>query len=119
MKITINDHRKISALQADFRQLFPFLKLEFFSKPHRSGGAASKTLIGHDKTLGECRTIHNKGTLTITPQMTASDLRQHFSDVYGLSVEILHMVGNSWIEIGYSEKRTLAEQNTRSAHDEN
>lgn len=42
MLVTINDRRKISAIQEEFNSVFPFLKLEFFSKPHKPGAASSK-----------------------------------------------------------------------------
>ena len=75
MIITINDHRKIFAIQEEFNAGFPNLKLEFFSKPHQSNGASEKEFIKHNsKTIGECRTIHESGHITITPQMTVNYL---------------------------------------------
>lgn len=73
MNITINDHRKIFAIQEEFNNVFPYLKIEFFSKPHSLGGSSAKKHIkASSKTLGECRIIHNKGTITIQPNMTCS-----------------------------------------------
>ena len=70
MKIAINDHRKIFAIQEEFNTTFPYLKLEFFSKPHKLGGASPRALVKHNSvTLGECRTIHHKGDITIVPEM--------------------------------------------------
>lgn len=54
MKITINNHRKVFAIQEEFNTAFPYLKLEFFSKPHKSKGASEKEFIKHNSvTLGE------------------------------------------------------------------
>jgi hypothetical protein len=112
MKILINDRRKIYAIQETFNQQFPYLKLEFFSKPHKVGGGSSKKLITvPSKTLGECRTIHDTGTLTITPQMTVADLEQGFSNVYGLSVQVFRKSGKVWLETTVTDKWTLEEQN--------
>ena len=112
MKITINDHRKIYAIQEEFNQLFPYLKLEFFSKPHKYAGASAKTFIKHSsKTLGECRTIHNKGELSILPQMTVFDLEQRFGDVYGLGVQVFRKSGKTWLETTVTDGWTLEEQN--------
>ena len=56
MKIIINDKRKVFAIQEEFNKEYPFLKLEFFSKPHTSGGASAQKFISHNsKTLGEYR----------------------------------------------------------------
>lgn len=114
MKVTINDKRKIFAIQEEFNQLFPYLKLEFFSKPHKPGGATAKKFVKHNsKTLGECRTVHNMGQITITPQMTVTDLEQRFSDVYGLGVQVFRQSGKVWLETTVTDKWTLEEQNSQ------
>ncbi|MBA2614099.1 MAG: hypothetical protein H0U95_19205 [Bacteroidetes bacterium] len=113
MKITINDNRKIFAIQEEFGKAFPYLKLEFFSKPHSAGSGSSKKLVKHSsKTLGECRTIHNKGSITITAGMTVSDLEQHFGDVYGLGVQIFRKSGKVWLETTITDGWTLEHQNS-------
>lgn len=114
MKITINDHRKIHAIQEEFNTVFPYLKIEFFSKPHTSGGGSSKNLIKPGgKTLGECRTIHNKGVITISPEMTVDELEQRFMDVYGLSTQIFRKSGNVWLETTVTDGWTLEKQNSQ------
>lgn len=114
MKIVINDHRKISAIQEEFNTVFPYLKIEFFSKPHKQGGASAKKLIKHgSKTLGECRTIHTKGHISITPKMTVVDLEQRFGDVYGLGVQVFRKSGKVWLETTVTDGWTLEEQNSQ------
>ena len=114
MKIIINDHRKIFAIQEEFQKMFPYLKLEFFSKPHSQGGSSPKKLIKHpSKTLGECRTIHSKGTITITPQMTVAVLEQNMNDVFGLSVQVFRKSGNAWLETSVTDNWTLEQQNNQ------
>ena len=112
MKITINDKRKIFAIQEEFNNAFPFLRIEFFSKPHKPGGGSSKKLIKHSSvTLGECRTIHNTGSISITEEMTVTELEQRFSDVYGLGVQVFRKSGNVWLETTVTDGWTLKEQN--------
>ena len=112
MKIAINDHRKIFAIQEEFNTTFPYLKLEFFSKPHKLGGASPRALVKHNSvTLGECRTIHHKGDITIVPEMTVLDLEQNFGDVYGLGVQVFRKSGKSWLETTVTDNWTLVEQN--------
>jgi len=114
MKILINDRRKIHAIQEDFNKQFPYLKLEFFSKPHSIGGGSAKKLIKvPSKTLGECRTIHDSGTITITPQMTVADLEQNFRDIYGLSAQVFRKSGKVWLETTVTDVWTLEEQNSQ------
>lgn len=112
MKIIINDHRKIFAIQREFNEIFPYLKLEFFGKPHKVGAPSSKKIMKQpSKTIGQCRVIHNKGTLSITPSMTVADLEQAFSDVYGLSVQIFRKSGRVWLETTATDGWTLEKQN--------
>ena len=115
MKITINDHRKIYAVQKAFSQMFPFLKLDFFAKPNTSGGVSPKNhIVGPSKTIGQCRTVHSKGTLSIMPQMTVSDIEQSFSDTFGLSVQVFHKSDKGWLEIT-NNMVTLEKQNATAA----
>lgn len=112
MKIDINDYRKIFAIQEEFNQAFPYLKLEFFSKPHKQGGASPKELITESsKLLGDCRTIHASGSLTINPSMTVAEIEQNFADVYGLSVQVFRKSGTSWLETSTTDDWTLEKQN--------
>jgi hypothetical protein len=114
MKITIQDDRNISAIQNEFNKAFPYLKIEFFSRAF-PGGSFSKRLKQPDKTLGECRTIHNSGSITITPSMTVADLEQNFSTVYGLSTQIFRKSGKAWLETTLTNGWTLKEQNEEGA----
>jgi len=112
MQIEINDHRKIYSIQEEFNKNFPWLKLEFFSKPHKVGGASPKTqLVSPSKTLGECRTLHDSGMITITPMMTVDELEQAFRDVYGLSIQVFRKSGKSWLETTITDTWTLEKQN--------
>lgn len=112
MRIIINDRRKIDAVQKEFSEMFPYLKLEFYAKPHQYGGAASQKLMQHQsKQIGEYRTIHNSGSITITPGMTVCDLEKYFSDVFGLKVHVLRKSGKAWLETTVTDGWTLDDQN--------
>lgn len=113
MEIVINDQRKINAVQDDFNKIFPYLKLEFFSKSHNPGEANSKKyLTPHNKTIGEYRL--RKGdtkTIVITPEMTVNDLEQRFGNIYGLGVQVFRQSGRVWLETTVTDSWTLREQN--------
>lgn len=112
MKIHIDNNRKVQLVQEEFQKTFPYLKIEFHSKAHTKGGSPSKKHQRNvSKTLGECRTLHNEGDITISPQMTISELENHFSDVYDLSVQVLRQSGNAWLETSRTSSWTLDRQN--------
>src|SRR6202044_1705957 len=98
----------VYAIQKSFSEMFPYLKLEFFSKPHTAKGAASKKLtLTPSKTMGQCRVVHSKGTLTILPHMTVNDLEQGFSETFGLTVKVLRKSGKAWLETTATDMWTL------------
>lgn len=112
MKITINDRRKIYDIQEAFSEQFPYLKIEFFSKPHKAGSPSPRKFMrSSSKTIGECRTVHSNGTLTILPKMRVLDLESGFSETFGLSVQVFRKSGNAWLEVTATDKWTLEEEN--------
>ncbi len=111
MKIQINDHRKIFAIQEEFSKLFPHLKIEFLGKPNKVGSPASTKIYKASKIIGDCRIQHTSGELTITPMMTAADLKQVLSDKYGLSIALFRQTGSQWVETTNNNKLSLQEQN--------
>ena len=106
MKIIINDHRKIFAIQEEFSSLFPNLRIEFFAKPSKTGSASSDKLVNHSKKLLECRATHEEGIIEITPSMAIHELKDNFSDHFGLKVELVLKSGKP-----AREKLTLEEEN--------
>ena len=112
--IQINDRRKVYTIQNEFSKLFPNLKIEFYSKPHKSGGAPSRRMVKSvSKTLGECRTVHNSGEMTISPNMTITELESYFANSFGLGIKILAKAGNVWKAAQQKSKLTLNEQNNK------
>jgi hypothetical protein len=112
MKITIDDSRKISDIQGDFNLIFPYLKIEFFSRFQKIGGSSARKFMKNaTNTLGECRIIHKKGNLIITPKMTVAELEQNFANIYGLSVQVFRKSSKVWLETTITDRWSLEEQN--------
>ena len=112
MKIVISDEKQIRTIQKEFNDEFPYLKIEFFSKPHTSAGESGKKYIkNHSETLANCRNIHESGNITITENMTVDNLEQVFQDVYGLSVQVFRKSGSTWLQTTVTDNWTLKKQN--------
>ncbi len=117
MEMTLNDHRKIFDIQKEFSEMFPFLKLEFYSKSNKTGGAPSTNLMKHiGKRIAECRTIYTSGNITIQPNMTIGELEQNFRDIYGLSIEIFRKSANEWLATKETNEWTLDKQNAEAGN---
>ncbi|MFY8028986.1 MAG: hypothetical protein ACOVPB_07420 [Bacteroidia bacterium] len=115
MKITINDHRKVFAIQEEFNMVYRNLKLVFYSKPHKKDGAPAEEFSNENNaTVGACRIIHNKGDITITPSMKVMELEERFADVYGLSVRVYRKLGKEWTNTPDASGLTLEELNKQA-----
>ena len=116
MKIHINDKKKISAVQKEFSNAFPFLRLEFFSKPHHAlDGTSKQYMVAESKTIGDCRKIHNNSSISITPAMRVEELETIFNKIFGLFVQVFRLSGRVWLETTITDDWTLAEQNQQGA----
>ena len=113
MKIAIDRNKQLSAIQAEFNNTFPYLKLDFFSKQHAVGEASAKqNLISNNRRLEDFIGFkNNKIEFTITSAMTVKDLEQNFIDAYGLSVQVFRKSGKVWLETTVTDGWTLEEQN--------
>ncbi|MBI1767155.1 MAG: hypothetical protein HYR67_02130 [Bacteroidetes bacterium] len=113
MKIQINDHRKIFAVQEEFNKFLPHMRIDFLSKSSHLKSSASEKLMDGSKTLGDCRVVHAKGDLTLLHSMTVADLKETLRDVYGLSVVVLRRSGTKWIETEENANFSLDEQDKK------
>ena len=112
VKIEIASNRTVSELQKDFNKVFPFLKIEFFKAPYKSGTLlpASK-LVRHDMTLSQFRQVDKQGELELNPEWTVAKLEQELWESYELSVQVFRKSGSLWIETSLTDSWTLRQQN--------
>ena len=114
MQITVTDNRKIFQLQEEFTQCFPYLKIEVLSKPHKSwSGTSERILRSAEKTIGDYRKGSRDGNLTISGNMTVTELERQFRELYGLHVLVFRKSGKVWLETTVTDGWTLAEQNNQ------
>jgi hypothetical protein len=112
MHLLINNERAISDLQREFSSMFPYLKLEFFSKLHATGKSSRlKFKLPVQRKLGDIRKLHNEGQVLIDPEMTVADLEQTFGTNYGLGIQVFRKSGDVWLETILTDSWTLARQN--------
>jgi hypothetical protein len=113
MEIIISDTLTVNEIQAEFQSHFPFLKLEFYLKEHEAGeGNSNLTKVDSKKSLGEIRTKHNDGELSIHGNQKVSTLESNFHDVYGLNVQVFRKNGELWLQTTVTDEWTLSEQNS-------
>ena len=112
MEITISDNQTIQEPQDQFNEHFPFLKIEFYKKEHEVGqGNLVSSKLDSSKSIGEIRTIHDTGDLSIHGNQKVSTLEQAFHDTYGLNVQVWRKSGEIWLQTTATDEWTLSEQN--------
>lgn len=110
--IAITDNKTIEEIQAEFSTHFSFLKIEFYEAEHTTGEGTPETLRVHvEKTIGEARTKHVEGKLSIHGNQKVSTLEKAFHDDYGLNVQVFRRSGNLWLQTTATDDWTLSEQN--------
>lgn len=109
---TIEAGMSISTVQHAFNEAFPFLKLEFFRKPHRPKGASEKKhLLKPDGILRARSKSRKKTFVQVTEEMTVSELEQLFLEYFGISAQVFRKSGRSWLETTFTDDWTLQKQN--------
>ena len=114
MELIIKNSRKLSDMQRDFNEAFPYLKIEFFSKPHDTKKASlGKDRINSDRTVKSIRTKSVEGKINLTESRTVAEFEGELQSIYGLNVQVFRESGNVWIEnLGASHNVFLTWINT-------
>ena len=112
----ITDNSTIREVQQQFNEKFPYLKLEFYTEHHESGeGSPDKEKIDPDRTIGEVRTIHNEGDISVNGHLKVGTLESNFYEKYGLNVQVFRKSGDIWLQTISTDHWTLADQNEKGS----
>lgn len=112
MKIDIEDSKTLLEIQQEFSGIFPYLKIEFFSKPHSVGkGTEKKFMRSGQEKLNEVAARVNGKTLDIDPEMSVAELERTFDEKFGLHVQVFRRSGKLWLETTATDDWTLNYQN--------
>ena len=113
MEITIDDNRTFFDIEQEFKRMFPFLKIEFFTNNNKApeDSLTSNLIKNKSNRLAECRKSPGKGIITITPLMTVYNLNKFFNNEYGLSIKVFRNSWLVWLEATVTDGWTLEEQN--------
>ncbi len=114
MKLHIDDKRTIKEIQREFEKAFPYLKIEFFKKPHEIGEASPiNEMLPNETTLGEWRTIHTEGDLIFSKESTVQEVESGFQEKFGISAQVFRKSGAVWLETSATDAWTLDEQSSQ------
>lgn len=105
-ELLIHQNLKFSFIQQKFNELFPYLKIEFFT-------GNQKKAINTDLNLGELHSHTMEGTILISESSRVKDLEISFYEVFKVFVKVLRKSGESWLETRLTSDWSLYQQNNQ------
>lgn len=113
MKIILRSERTIKDVKEEFNRVYPFLKIEFFTKNFIPGENSSQSEQMDPSTeLIDITGVLREGAIDIDPTDTIKEVEHKFLHQYGLPVHIYRKQNGVWLETAVTDDLTLQEQNT-------
>ncbi|WP_317897603.1 hypothetical protein [Aurantibacillus circumpalustris] len=101
---------KLSVIQKQFNDRFPFLKLDFFQQVSKSFPTNTKPISLNDNFLIQSFPDNNIRFL-INEHMSVIFIEHLFLQHFGISVQVLRKSGNTWLQVKLTNHWTLRRQN--------
>ena len=112
MKLHIKSSTSINEIKDTFHNSYPYLKIEFFKKPHIEGEPTGLIdMIKDNISVGEINSGLKESSVSINPDDSVAKVEQGFRDVFGLAVQVFRRQKEVWIETTRTDHLTLSEQN--------
>ncbi len=108
-ELLLEDSMTLAEIQHEFSNLFPYLKLEFYSMRNPLKNTFNSTFL--TKTLNDFRKRSKSEDLNISPDMSVTTLEHNFQVIFDLNVQVYRKSGKSWLETSATGEWTLFEQN--------
>jgi hypothetical protein len=110
----IADYKTIKAIQKEFHEKFPGLKIEFYAGHHKEGEGSPETeKIDPNALLKDLRTIESATDFTIDPDSSVAEFEQQFYRQFGLNVQVFRKSGNLWMQTTSTDQWSLSRQNRK------
>ncbi len=112
--MVITSDKKLSDIKKAFQEMFPFLRIEFYSGRHKTGeGSPKNKQLNDEKTILEVsgKEVHEE--LEVVPTLSVKELEQYFDRQLGLNVQVFRASGNLWMQTTATDHWTLQEQNRK------
>jgi len=114
MEINIIEDDYIRNIQGDFRQQYPYLKLQFYKNPHQQGKASNKEeQLSNTLPIEEVTMFHTGGKIDISPERTVAEVEAAFLHTLGLCVQVMRQSGYTWLTTTETDHWTLQQQNDK------
>ncbi len=112
LNIAITPASRLVDIQKEFNEMFPYLKLEFFSTV-RVGLAhkLSRKPLDPGMTVAHAQSKPAGATIEIHPALKVRELERILNDKLFLSAEVFRCSGKMWLQTTHTDEWTLEHQN--------
>lgn len=112
MKIQIDAETTISDVQKKFNEIYPYLKLDFYKKPHEESALSEVSdLIKTTELFSKIKSISEPISINVDPERTVAQVESEFYDKCGVAMQVSRRSGDIWIQTSKTDYRTLKLQN--------
>jgi hypothetical protein len=116
MLLKVRDTVRILDLKDKFNECFPYLKIEFYNRPHKwKEGTDSIYQYNENELIGNIRKKHDATILEIKSWHRTGDVEQAFKDQLDLNVQVFRLYRDQWIQSRDSDSLTLQAQSEMAA----
>jgi hypothetical protein len=112
MNLSQLKNKSLRALQQEFNNHFPYLKIEFFKLSAQGGRNRHLQPINLDRFLHEFQMSSTTPDLEINESLTVSELEKSIRKDYGISILVFRKSGSIWLETTATDGWTLGSQNS-------
>ncbi len=121
MTLQLRPDMSIAELQKQFALLFPYLKIIFFTVPHKEGGSVWSKFQVFDtqKKIGDVSHFEEVIIYELSPILTTGAFEQDWQERFGLFIQVFRQSKDVWLATSSSDSWTLIQQNqvgNESAH---
>ena len=110
----IYNAKQLKDLQTEFNQAFPYLKIEFFSKPHDEGNGSNEIdILDAELAIGEVRDNDVSGFVPLNGKIPVGMFEELLKKNFGLYVQVYRKSHGKWLQTWVTDIWTLDEQNNR------
>lgn len=110
--MTISANTRVQDVFNQFNQLFPFLRLEFYKRPHQDNeGSEIRDQISHETLLGSLNPKLVDKSFVVNPEITVAEFEKMMSDEFGLNVQVFRKSAGIWLQTTATDGWSLEKQN--------
>lgn len=109
LKVTVNT--SVADVRNEFSRLFPFLRLQFYTRTQKPYHSRPTKDIIDDQALLQSLDLGSDAEFEINENMAVSTVENLFREKFGIGAQVYRRYGNIWLEASVTDDWSLRRQN--------